>query len=82
MRNQGKVKMYFHSHFSDDSAHNAATTFENMKKFIHWMNENNLFIKDVIIYDTTGGFRKQYRFENEIWLLSVLEFTYRVIIYR
>ena len=26
-RNQGKVKIYFHSHFSDDSAQNDDTTF-------------------------------------------------------
>ena len=44
--------MYFHSHFSDDSAENVATTFEHMKKFIHWMYENNFLIKDAIIYDT------------------------------
>ena len=44
--------MDFHSHFSDDSDQNAATTFENMKEFIHWMYENKLFINDGIIYDT------------------------------
>ena len=37
--NEGKVNMEFHSHFSDDSAHNAATTCEHMKTFIHWMYE-------------------------------------------
>ena len=33
--NEGNVKINFHSNFSDDSAHNAAATFEHMKKFIH-----------------------------------------------
>ena len=51
--NNGKVKMNFHSHFSDYSAHNSATTFDHMKKFIHWMYEGIFFIKDGIIYDTT-----------------------------
>ena len=46
--------MDFQSHFSDESAHNAATTFEHMVKFIHWMYENNVFINDGIIYDNTG----------------------------
>ena len=53
-----------------------------MKKFIHCMYENNLFIKDGIIYDTTYGCSKQYTFENTMWLLSVLELTKRVIIDR
>ena len=54
------MKMDFHSHFSYDSAQNSATTFEHMKKFIHWMYEGNLFIKYGIIYDTTDGCIKQY----------------------
>ena len=29
--------MAFHSHFSYDSTQKAATTFEHMKKLIHWM---------------------------------------------
>ena len=45
--------MDFHSQFSDDSAQNAATTCEHMKKFIHCVYENNLFIKDGLIYNTT-----------------------------
>ena len=52
-----------------------------MKKLIHWIYDKNLFIKDGIIYDTTYGCSKQYMCANEMWLLSVLNFTYRVIIY-
>ena len=52
-RNMRKVKMGFHSHFSDASPHNEATTFDHMKKLIHWMYDNTLFKKDGIIYDTT-----------------------------
>ena len=78
--NKGKAKMGFHSQFSDESYHNAATKFENIKKFIHWIYENNLFIKYGIIYYTTYGCIKQYMCANEMWILSVLAFTYRVII--
>ena len=74
------MNMDFQSHFSYDSDHNVATKFANMKGFIHWMYDNNLFIKYVIIYDTTYGCRKKYRCANAMWLLSVLGFTYRVII--
>ena len=38
------MKTDFHSHFSDDSAQIAATKFEHMKTFIHWMYENNLMV--------------------------------------
>ena len=46
------------------------------------MYQNNLFIKDGIIYDTTDGCIKKNIFENEMWTLSVMIFTYRVIIDR
>ena len=47
--------MDFHSHFPDESTDNAATTFGNMEYFIHWMYDNNLFIKDIILYNTAYG---------------------------
>ena len=53
-----------------------------MKNFIQRMYGNNFFIKDGIIYETTDRCFKQYKCTNEIWLLSVLVFTYRVIIDR
>ena len=58
--NQGKVKMDFHSHFSYDSDHNYATTFEHVEKFIYCMYENNMCIKDGIIYDTRDVCSKKY----------------------
>ena len=57
--NDGKVNMDFHSHYSDDSIQNADTIFEHMKNFIQCMYDNNLFIKDGIIYDTTDGCSKK-----------------------
>ena len=72
--------MDFHSHFSDSSGQNEATTFEHMIKFIHWMYEHNLFIKCGIIFVTKDVCSKQCICENEIWLLSVLGFTYRVMV--
>ena len=73
--------MDFHSHFSDDSTHNAATTFDNINNFIHLMYENNLFIKDGILYDNKDGCSKQCICENSMRLLSVFAFTSIVIIY-
>ena len=56
--------MYFQSNVYDDSIQNSASTFEYMKKFIHCMYKNNLFINDGLIYDTNDGCRKQYRCVN------------------
>ena len=46
------------------------------------MYENKLFTNYGIKYDTTYGCIKQYRCENLMWLLSILEFTHIVIIDR
>ena len=43
-KNQVKVKMYFHSHFSYDSYQNDANKFEHMNNLIQWMYEVNVFI--------------------------------------
>ena len=51
-----------------------------MKNSVHWMYSDNLVINDGIIYDNTYGWRKIYIFANELWNLSVLKFTYRVVI--
>ena len=44
------------------------------------MNENNWFIKDGTIYDTTDVCRKKNRCATAMCLLSVLELIYIVII--
>ena len=51
-------------------------------EIIHRIYLNNFFIKDGILYDTTDGCSKQYRCANVMWILFVLEFSYKVIIYR
>ena len=53
-----------------------------MKKFIHWIYGNNLFIKDGIMCDTVYWFIKQYICANEMWILSIFAFTHVVIIDR
>ena len=46
------------------------------------MYEENVFIKDGLLYDTAYGCSKQYRYTNAMCILYLLEFTNRVIIYR
>ena len=46
------------------------------------MYDHKFSIKDGIIYDTTDGCNKQYRCANALWILSVLSFTYILIIDR
>ena len=67
--------------FSDDSAQNAATTCEHMRKSIHCMYEVNLFTKDGIVYDNTYRCSKQWRCANTLRLLLVLSFTRILIIH-
>ena len=74
--------MDFHSHVYDYSNPNSYTTFEQIKKLIHWMYVKILFINGVIPYDTTYGCIKQNRSENVMCQLYVLVFTHRVIIDR
>ena len=62
------MKIDFHSHFLDASAHNDATTFDHMIKFIHWMYENKLFINDSIVYDNMDGYSNQCICANEKWI--------------
>jgi hypothetical protein len=76
------IKMDFHSHFSDLSKQNAATTFEHMKTSITHMLENNIIAPGYIIYDTTDGCTKQYRCANAMYLLSKLSFMYQIVIDR
>ena len=79
--NEGKLKIGFESCFSYDTNANSATTFEHMKCFFHWMYENNFFITYNIIYDTKDGCKNKNWCANAMWLLSVVEFTYIMIIY-
>ena len=60
------MNMDFHSHFSDESAQNKKTSFEHMEKLIHWIYDNNLFIKYGIIYDDAYRYSKQYRCVNSM----------------
>ena len=79
---QPVIKMDFHSHFSDASKQNAATTFEHMKTSINHMLENHKIAPGYVIYDTTDGCSKQYRCANAMYLLSKLSFMYQVVIDR
>ena len=74
--------MKYHSHFSDDSAHNEATTCEYIKKFIHWMYDTNLVINDGVISGTTYGCITQYRCASAWCTLLVLIFKYILVIDR
>ena len=38
--NESNAKIFFRSHFPDNSAQNTDTTCEHMKHFIHWIYED------------------------------------------
>ena len=50
--------MDFHSHFSDDSAQNSSTTFDNMKNSLNGC-MRIFFLEYGIIYDTMDRCSKQ-----------------------
>ena len=54
-RNEANVNMKFSLTFSDESAHNPATTYEHINFIIYWMYADNFLKKFGIIYDTTDG---------------------------
>ena len=80
---QSKLSFDFHSHFSDYSKQDAATTFEHIcamfkvHEQVHGpINQNSVFL------DHTDGCAKQYRSGNALYLLNVIALKYHIVIDR
>lgn len=80
----GKTRLETHSHFSDDSDQNAATTHAHMCKLITKLLEMEAMKPDGtwIMFDETDGCAKQYRCGTALFLMSLLAVTYRITIDR
>ena len=75
--------MDFHSHMSDYSRQDAATTFEHMcVMFDHHQHRHGTFPKNAVLLDHTDGCAKQYRCGNALFLLNILSIKYRIVIDR
>jgi len=78
-----QIGLDFHSHMSDYSKQNAASTYEHMvAMFDSLKKRNGDFDENTVFLDHTDGCSKQYRSANALHLLSVLAVKYTVIIDR
>ena len=81
--NSSQIKMDFHSHFSDFSRQDAATTFEHMCSMIdNHVERNGRLPEHCILLDHTDGCAKQYRSGNALYLLNILCLKYNITVDR
>lgn len=78
-----KVIFDFHSHFSDYSKQDTATTFEHICAMFKIHEEVHGSIhKNSVFLDHTDGCAKQYRSDNALYLLSIIVLKYLIVIDR
>jgi hypothetical protein len=77
-----ELKMAFHSHFSDESRQDAATTHAHMTALFEHLKAIGELIAGLVIWDDTDGCGKQYRCGTAMYLLSILASTYGIVIDR
>jgi hypothetical protein len=70
------VSLHFHSHLSDDSLQNAATTNAHMEVLFDSLKESSVVGKKATMWDETDGCTKQYRCAKAFWLLTYLAVKY------
>ena len=81
--NTYELEMDFHSHMSEDSDQNAATTHIHMCKMLDCYIENyGALPENCTILDHTDGCTKQYRCGNALFYLTVLAHKFRITIDR
>jgi hypothetical protein len=68
--------LHFHSHLSDKSLQNAATTNAHMEVLFDRLIESGAIGKKATMWDETDGCTKQYRCAKAFWLLSYLAVKY------
>ena len=80
--NDSSSCLEFHSHFSDDSRHDASTTNAHMMKMIDNMRQKNQDISECTIWESTDGCSKQYRCGAALYFLSYVSDKYNIIVDR
>eukprot|EP00966_Prymnesium_polylepis_P017924 413578-Prymnesium_polylepis.1 len=81
---EADLKMAFHSHFSDESRQDAATTHAHMTVLFEHLKEIGELIVGIgmTVWDDTDGCGKQYRCGTAMYLLSILASKYGIVIDR
>ena len=78
-----KLFFDFHSHFSDYSKQDAATTFEHMCAMFKVHEQvHGPIPRHSVFLDHTDGCAKQYRSGNALYLLNVIALKYHIVIDR
>ena len=80
--NEAELKMVFHSHFSDDSRQDAATTHAHMHTLFSELRGIGELCAGLTVWDDTDGCAKQYRCGTAFFLLSVLAGEFGIAIDR
>eukprot|EP00966_Prymnesium_polylepis_P105434 2441600-Prymnesium_polylepis.1 len=76
------LKMVFHSHFSDDSRQDAATTHAHMTVLLNQLKDIGELLSGMTLWDDTDGCGKQYRCGTALYLLSILASAFGITIDR
>ena len=77
------IRMDFHSHFSDHSRQDAATTFEHMCVMLDKHRDcHGPFPHKCVILDHTDGCAKQYRSGNALFSMNIIALKYNITIDR
>jgi hypothetical protein len=74
--------MEFHSHFSDNSKQDAATTHEHMDRLVNLLLERGVLKRGSWVLDHTDGCAKQYRCGTALYLLALLAVSYGIVVDR
>jgi hypothetical protein len=77
-----KYPLQIHSHFSDDSRQDAATTTAHMEVLLKHLQASGEIGEHATMLDSTDGCSKQYRCAKAYWLLSYLAFKFKIVIDR
>lgn len=77
-----KYRLQIHSHFSDDSRQDAATTTAHMEVLLKHLQATGVIGENATMWDSTDGCSKQYRCAKAFWLLTYLAVTFKIIIDR
>jgi hypothetical protein len=75
-------RMEFHSHFSDNSKQDAATSHEHMDLLVNLLFQKGVMKRGSWMLDNTDGCAKQYRCGTALYLLALLAVTYDIVIDR
>jgi hypothetical protein len=79
---QEDTETHFHSHFSDGSMQNAATTYCHMEVLILYLKNQSALKEGGYMFDNTDGCAKQYRCATALHLLSMLSVKHNITIDR